>query len=404
MKANPLRRVEVPAGSPRGLYLVIHPTGKKSWAFRYRWGGRPTKLTFKHGYPEMSLAAARAEAEAALQDIRRGIDPVASKIEEERREPNSAEEVAKEWLARDVKPRTRTWSAVERIVNREILPICRNRLITEIGRPDVLRVIDSIVERGSPIAANETLSIAKRWLNWCVNRGYLEVSPVATVPAPSRKKTRDRVLSDDEVCKVWNAAGALGYPDAPFLRLLILTGQRRGEVAAMTWAELDLAKAVWTLSAERTKAGRIHDVPLPPPAIEILKALPRFEGPHVFTNASGVKPINSFSKCKVRLDAKILEARQSSGDAKIAAYTMHDLRRTASTHLAKIGVPPHVLSALLNHSPGSAQGVTAIYNRFRYLDERREALQKWSEHILAIAKPQRKERATAAKRARKARA
>jgi len=387
MKPNPERRIEVPTGSPRGLYLVVHPTGKKSWAFRYRRHGRTAKLTFSESYPAMSLAAARAEAEAAVRDVDRGIDPAASQIEEKNREPNSAEEVAREWLARDVKA-TRTWAEVERVINKEILPICKNKVITEITRADVLRLLDSIVDRGAPIAANETLSIVKRWLTWCVGRGYLEVSPVANIPAPAPKKSRDRVLSEDELSEVWTAAGALGYPRGPFLRILILTAQRRGEVAAMRWAEIDMDRALWSLSAERTKPGRIHDVPLSPAAVAILKNLPRFEGPHVFTTDSGARPINSFSKCKLRLDEQILKARESSSrkEEQIAGYTMHDLRRTAATQMAKTGVPPHVLSALLNHSPGSAQGVTSIYNRFRYLEERRDALDKWGKHVLAAAK------------------
>lgn len=384
MKANPEKRIEIPAGSPRGLYLVVHPTGKKSWAFRYRWHGRPTKLTFSKSYPDMSLAAARAEAEAAIKDISRCVDPAASKIEEEQHEPNSAEAVAKEWLTRDVRPRTRTWAEVERVVNKEILPICKNKLITEISRAEVLRLLDSIVDRGAPIAANETLSIVKRWLNWCVGRGYLDASPVANIPTPAAKKSRDRVLSEDELREVWKAAGAMGYPYGPFLGLLILTAQRRGEVAGMRWTELDLEEGLWTLSAERTKAGRIHDVPLARPAIAILKNLPRFEGPHVFTTDSGAKAINSFSKCKVRLDAEILRGRQRSKDTRTAGYTMHDLRRTAATHMAQTGVPPHVLSAVLNHSPGSAQGVTSIYNRFRYSKERLAALDGWARYVVRL--------------------
>jgi integrase len=383
-------RSEFPAGPPSGLYLALHPTGKKSWAFRYRWRGIPTKITFAKAYPDMTLAAARAEAQAAVDALAKGENPAAISAEEKKAEPNAAVQVAEEWLARDVRPRVRTWYEIERVMRKEILPACKGKLITEIGRADVLRLVDWIVDRGAPIAANETLSIIKRWLNWCVGRGYLESSPVGNVPAPSAKKSRDRVLSDEELRDVWHGGGSLGYPNGAFVRLLILLAQRRGEVAGMRWRDVDLDRAIWTLPAEQTKAGRVHDVPLSSAALEIIKALPRFEGPHVFTSGDGAKPINSFSKCKVALDKAIAKIRKDAREDPIADYTMHDFRRTASTHMAKAGVAPHVLSALLNHSPGSQQGVTAIYNRFRYLEERREALENWGSEVLQLAKQKRK--------------
>jgi integrase len=268
------------------------------------------------------------------------------------------------------------------VTRKDIIPACRHKLISEIAKVDVNRMLDVIVDRGAPIAANETLSIAKRWLRWCVGRGYLSASPIADVEAPAAKKSRDRVLSDDELRDVWDAAESLGYPCGPFLRLLILTAQRRGEVAAMRWQDVDLERALWTLSAEQTKAGRVHDVPLSTAALAILNSLPRFEGAHVFTTGNGAKPINSFSKLATRLEEAMGKTQ--------AAFVLHDIRRTAATHLAKMGTPPHVLAALLNHSPGSAQGVTAIYNRFRYVEERREALEAWAEHVLKLAEKREK--------------
>lgn len=374
--------------------MVIHSTGKKSWAFRYRWRGIPKKLTFAEAYPDLTLAAARAEAEAAVAALERGEDPAAIKAEEKKAEPNSAEQVAEEWLARDVRPRVRTWYEVERVIRKEILPTCKGKLITEVGRADVLRLIDSIADRGSPIAANETLSIVKRWFGWCIGRGYVkspDVSEIMDIKAPSKKKSRDHVLTEEELGDVWQAAGKMGYPNGPFVRLLILLAQRRGEVAGMRWQDLDLDHALWTLSAEQTKAGRVHDVPLSSAALEIIKVLPRFEGPFVFTSGSGAKPINSFSKSKVALDVAVAKLRKDAGETKpMPSYTIHDLRRTASTHMAKAGVAPHVLSALLNHSPGAQQGVTAIYNRFRYLDERRAALEGWGKEVVRLAKQKRK--------------
>jgi len=189
-KANPAKRIEVPVGLPRGLYLIVHPSGRKSWAFRYRWHGMPRKLTFKV-YPQMSLAAARAEANAAIADLESGKDPAANKASENG-EPNSAEAVAKEWLERDVK-QTKTAYEVERIVNKEILSICEGKLITELARPDLMRLLDKIVDRGATSAANHTLSILKRMFNWAIQRGYVEVSPAATIRPVPGEESRDRV-------------------------------------------------------------------------------------------------------------------------------------------------------------------------------------------------------------------
>ena len=287
-------------------------------------------------------------------------------------------------------PRVRTAYEVERILRKEILPCVKGKLITEVTRPDILRMVDSIVDRGAPIAANETLSIAKRWLGWCVARGYIGASPIANVPAPSAKKSRDRVLTDEELRDVWEAAGALGYPHGPFLRLLILTAQRRGEVAGMRWGDVDLERAIWTLPAEQTKSGRRHDVPLSAAALDILKALPRFEGPYVFTSGDGTKPINSFSKLAVALDAAITKLRNEAGETEpMASHTLHDFRRSAATAMARAGVAVHVLSAVLNHSAGSSQGVLAVYNRHRYVEERRAALEDWGREVLRLAKQKR---------------
>jgi integrase len=259
------------------------------------------------------------------------------------------------------------------------------------------------VDRGAAVQANRTLSVLRAWLNWCVERGILPVSPATGVKPPTTETSRDRVLSADELHEIWTTSEAIGYPNGGFLRFLILTAQRRGEVATMRWQDVDLDKEVWTLPKESTKAGRVHDVPLSTAALDILKALPRFkyvgddgkehDGEFVWTSTSGRKPINGFSKLKARVDKETLKRRKAEAEKagrdtgqikNLAEWTLHDVRRTAATGMAKAGVPPHVLSALLNHTPGSAMGVTSIYNRFRYTEERRAALQAWAEFVLRL--------------------
>ena len=384
MKPDPTRRIEVPAGPPKGLYVVIHPTGRKGWALRYRFRGRPRNLTFDTSYPDMSLAAARGEAVLRLEDLERDVDPSAVQDEELQQEsPDSAKAVAEEWIARYVKPNTRTWPEVQRILKKEVLPAWTDKYITEIGRPEVLQRLDSIVDRGAPVLANRTLSILKRWFRWCVERGYLDVSPVAGMRPPAAEKSRDRVLTSEELAEIWNATADLGFPFGDWFRFVILSAQRRNEAARIEWKHIDMDAALWTLPKEATKAGRIHDVPLSGAAVDLIANLPRFEGPHVFTTTAGSRPVSGFSKAKAAIDAKIKERRKGIKE-EMENWTVHDLRRTASTWMAEHGVPPHVLAAIINHSPGSVQGVTSIYNRFRYSEERREALEAWAGYVVSL--------------------
>lgn len=376
-------RREIPVGPP-GLYVVMHPSGRKSWILRYRFQGRPRGLTLAKPYPDLGLAQARAEAAAALASLKNGVDPATEQATEEAK-PNSVQEVAQEFIMRRIAG-TRSHREVERIIEKEIVKPWKHRMIGEIKRADALRLIDAINDRGVPVMANRTLGVLKRFFSWCVERGLVEASPVDGI-RPSREQSRERVLTEDELRDVWQAAGAMGYPFGPFLRLLIFTAQRRGEVATMRWQDVDLESAMWMLPREVVKAGRAHDVPLSTAAVELLQRIPHFrQGNYVFTTTSGLKAINGFQKAKNKLDKKILEHRQEP----LPDWTVHDLRRTVATNLAQRNVPPHVLSSLLNHSPGKLQGITSVYNRYRYTEERREALEKWGAFVLALAEPKRK--------------
>jgi integrase len=372
------------------LGLRILPSGKRAFIWFKRVNGK-ARFELVGYFPQTSVEAARGKARehtGALEKYRRNEFQGPNPFDRGVVNSTSVESVAEEWLTRDVK-QTRTAYETERILRKEILPAFKGKFITDVARADVLRILDAIVDRGAAITANRTLSTMKRWLNWAVDRGYLQASPIANLKDPSKEKSRERVLDDEELRDVWNASGELECPYGPYLRLLILTAQRRGEVAGITWNEIDLDKKLWTLSAARTKPGRVHDVPLSEPALEILRKLPRFEGPlagpHAFTTTKGKKPINSFTDLRAMLDAEILKRRKAEGDeSPLADFTLHDIRRTAATAMAKAGVPPHVLSATLNHTPGSAQGVTSIYNRFRYSEERRAALEAWGKYVLRL--------------------
>lgn len=154
----------------------------------------------------------------------------------------------------------------------------------------------------------------------------------------------------------------------------------------MRWDQIDLGAQLWSLPKEAVKAGRAHDVPLSVAAMGLLEELPQFDGPYVFSTTSGKKPISGFSKAKSKVDQQILKSRRESDlqAEEMPRWTVHDLRRTAATHMAAQNVPPHVLAALLNHSPGQTMGISAIYIRHRFLEERREAVEAWGEYLLGL--------------------
>jgi integrase len=185
---------------------------------------------------------------------------------------------------------------------------------------------------------------------------------------PGKAVSRERVLSNEEIRKVWHGAEEMGYPFGSVVQLLMLTALRLNEVAKAKWDDIDLEVGVWRIPRENVKADRSHEVPLSKQAIAIFKALPRFTDAYVFTSTAGKSHISGFSKAKARLD-------KFSG---VTDWRLHDLRRTAGTNMAKLGVPVYTISRVLNHAQG---GVTAIYDRHSYMPEKKEALKKWARKL-----------------------
>jgi integrase len=196
--------------------------------------------------------------------------------------------------------------------------------------------------------------------------------------------SRDRVLSDAELSDIWNACADDDFGN--IVKLLILTGQRREEVAGMSWSELHLEKALWSLPAGRTKNHRPHDVPLSEQVLLVIKGVPaRAERDMLFGRDDG--SFSGWSKAKAALDKRIAKARtatranDASGGGTVSEWRLHDLRRTVATRMADLGVEPHVIEAVLNHVSGVRSGVAGIYNRALYSAEKRSALQLWGKHI-----------------------
>ena len=249
----------------------------------------------------------------------------------------------------------------------------RGRAFGSITRADVRAMLDKIVD-DAPIMANRVHSIARKLFNWAVENEIVAASPIAGVKPPAEEASRDRVLSDDELRVVWCAADKTGPPFGPLVKLLILTGQRRGEVAGMEWSEIDIENRLWTLPRERTKNDRRHEVPLSTQALAIIKQLPRISDRYVFS-INGTAPINSFGKNKDSLDELLPD---------MPSWVIHDLRRTVASGMARLGINLPVIEKVLNHVSGSFAGIVGVYQRHDFADEKRKALEVWANHIAEL--------------------
>lgn len=396
-KPQPARRVEIPDAALPGFYLVVQPSGAKSWAVRYRFGGQTRKHTIGP-YPLFDLTAARAAAREALQLVARGRDPVAEKraaVEAAAAvERDTVRAVAAEYVERHLKPNSKPRYAIEAeaLLRNHVVARWGDRRMGDVTRRDAIALTDALIDVGMGVGANRVFSAARALFNWALGREIIETTPFLRLKPPLAEASRDRVLSDAEARLVWLAAEQVGYPFGTLAQLLLLTAQRRDEVARMTWAEVD-ADGLWTLPSERTKNSREHLVPLPAPARAILAAVPRIAGrPGFVLTTGGAAASSNFAKNKAKLDAVMLsiardeaiEAGRDPDGVEIAPWRLHDLRRTASTGMARLRQPIHVTEAVLNHATGAVSGVAAVYNKYQYLDEKRAALEAWAGHVEAI--------------------
>jgi integrase len=342
-------------------------------------------------YPALGLAEARDQARKVIADAQEGKAPPSGRARralaaQDGEVVDSVAAVLAEYVARYQRGRgRRTWRQVEQTLSRELGKVgWMDRPLASIARRDVIELLDRITDRGAGVMANRTLAYLRTMLSWAVDRGVIEASPAAGVRAPGAEVTRDRVLEAAELAAVWRACDALDWPFGPLVQLLLVTAQRRDEVARMAWRDIDIERRLWTLPRELTKANRRHEVPLSPLALEVIQSTPKIGADGLLfpaNRARSANPVSGFSKAKARLD-------RLSG---VTGWRLHDLRRTAASEMARLGHPPHVVAAILNHSPGSTQGITAIYNRHRYGDEKRQALAAWAreiERVLGRAEPQ----------------
>lgn len=373
MKPATVKRYEVRDAKTPGLHVRVSTTGARVFYTMIRSNGsrRRTKIG---PYPVISLADARRRAMEIARAVELGEFDKTPK--EHVDTAPTLGEVIPQFIELHAKPNTKDWKRTQSVLGK--FDGLKDRPLDQIKRQDVSKVLDGIIANGTPTRANRALSAIKKLMNWCVMRGDIETSPVARLRPPTREVPRDRVLNEAEIRAIWRYSDAEDYPFGPFLKILLITGQRRSEVAGMRWSELDLDDGIWEIPANRVKNGRLHIVPLPVQAVDILRSLLRFlDSDFVFTT-TGRSPISGFGRLKERVGAALPEGTRD--------WRFHDFRRTASTGMAKLGVLPHVIDAVTNHKSGVVSGVGATYNRYTYLNEKREALELWGSELARIVK------------------
>lgn len=386
-----------------GLWLNVGPGGRKSWYVRYQPGGRKGRIFRQHTLGDITSVS--------LQDATQAASRIMTKVKVEDRDP-VAERVAKKQAALTFGEVFDDWykrHALVKLTRAETdLSRYRNHLegefaakrIADLKRIEIARYRDKVAAKATPLVSNEVLVLINRVLNWALDEGLIEANPAARLRKAGKRRPRERVLNNAGMVTFWQALEAtetmtgehmargekgrmLSPATRSVLRLLLLTGQRRSEVveARKSELELDIDEPVWTIPGERTKNGLLHRVPLCPLArAEFAKAMAASPDDSVYVFASPEseedEPIsaNAVTRAMARLVAEI----------KISRVSPHDLRRTVGTEMARLGLPVHVRSLVLNHSPMSRGVTDAVYNRYAYDKEKREALAAWEAHLAQI--------------------
>lgn len=409
-------RREIPDAGCPGLYLIIQPSGRKSWAVRYRRpNGRPTKLTLgpftedeTAGTPvvgsPLTLAAARQMATAAQRQRLQGHDPAAARQREKQAARASVgvtySALALRFIEDHARPKTRRWKETARILGfdpnddlalipRGVAQRWRDKPISDVTADDLHALVREVEQSGVPglkrrttgrteSRARATHAALSKLFGWLVAERLVAASPVVGVGKPAPAKARDRVLTDAEIRAFWMACTGATPPGGTLLKFLLLVGCREKEASRMQPTELR-PDGLWLIPSERAKNHRAHEVPLPPLALQLLADAPRIEPRHFVFTTTGSAPFQGFGKLKARIDKAM---QQELGD--LPHWQIHDLRRTCASGMARAGVELHVIERCLNHISGSFAGIVGVYQRHRYATEMMKAYETWQALLLEI--------------------
>jgi len=377
IKPDPDRRLEVPDSVRLGLYLIVQPSGKKSWALRCRVDGQPAKISLGPLTDKFGLAAARGAARTKLEAIDNGEDPRPRKKSKAAAAgavalPSTVGDLADRYIEQHLKRNVRRWKAAEGEIDNHIRPHLGKLRLDKITRAHVRQMLTAI-EPEAPVAANRALARCRALFTWGAERDLVAGDPTLGIKRPTKEKPVQRILSDAELAAVWRASEQLGYPAREYLRSVILNGQRRDDVRLMHWSEIDLERRDWTIPPERYKANRPHLVPLTKAMVVLLEAMPfKDKGGFVFSAKGGETPYANLQKPKATLDK----------ESKVTEWTLHDLRRTLRTGLSRLGIRPEVSERVIGHAVGGRLGRT--YDVHEYRAEKLAALEAWDAHLRAL--------------------
>lgn len=358
------------------LRVSVTPKGAKSFILWRRVDPRAksaSALTLGR-VGELTLADARTKARAWLAQIAAGQDPRAT---QRTARDNTFAAVMETYLATHVKHQ-RKFADVQREMRYDLLPRFGARPLPAIARRDVIRMLDEIKARGAPAQARNIFGHLCGLCNWAIEKDLLATSPcdhVSLARLIGPKRARARVLSDDEIARLWSATEELRYPYGPLLRFLLYVGARKNEAARATWSEFELVNRTWTIPRARYKSDAEHVVPLSDAVLALLATLPRWANSDFLFSANGRKPFTAFSQAKQRLDATM---------GYVEPWCVHDLRRTFRTKLAELRVPDHVAELAIGHAK---RGLARVYDRHRYAAELRAAFAAWADRLAAIVAP-----------------
>jgi integrase len=395
-KAN-VAKLKLPPGKSEVIHfddtlrrfgIRIRAGGKRTWLVQYRLGKQQRRLTLGD-VGAMSAETAREEARRKLAAIDLGRDPQLEKMEARDRQAVTLGYVAGLYLDfHEARRRANTARETRRYLTQHFAPLS-SVPVDKLERKHVAARLGEIAAESGATAAARARAALSAMFHWAIREGIAVANPVAFTNRPDVPSARDRVLSDDEIAGIWRACREDDY--GRIVRLLILTGARRTEVGGMRWDEIDPDKALWTLPGERTKNGRVHAVPLAPLVLNVIATVPRREGRNLLFG-DGTGSFSGWSKAKAALDQRIAAARVAATSSNklqpraepMQRWSTHDIRRSVATHMAELGVQPHVIEAVLNHVSGHKAGVAGIYNRSTYEREVRAALALWADHVGAL--------------------
>jgi integrase len=313
---------------------------------------------------ELDPGKARNKAKDLLSAVRLGRDPAGEKLEAKAKASETFGAMIAPYLERqERRTRASTYSRVSRYLEHHFKPLHHIGL-DKVTRAAVAAQLTHIAKTNGAVTADRCRTVIGAFYGWAMREGLCDSNPIIGTNKHADEKPRERVLSDEEIARIWKALPANDF--GRVIKLLFATGQRKMEIAGLQWGEVDIAKRLISLPGARVKNGKPHDVPLSDLALEVLAECPRWRD-SVFAALAW--------KAKADLDASLSE---------MAHWTIHDVRRSCVTRMAELGVQPHIIEAIINHVSGHKAGVAGIYNRATYAPEKAAALQLWAHHLRAL--------------------